>query len=78
MLQAVIGRNDADHDTLLETIRATTGMGDSETSRVLQAAATTDTLTGDLRDAYVDAASTLGDFEQGPALTALVRHEHRK
>ena len=36
------------------------------------------TLTGELRDAYIDAADRLSGFEQGQVMTALVKSERRK
>jgi hypothetical protein len=45
---------------------------------VLLAVAATHTLTRAGRDAYIDAAEKLGDFEQGKVLSALVRNERRK
>jgi hypothetical protein len=35
-------------------------------------------LTSAARDVYIDAAGKLGDFEQGKALSALVRNERRR
>ena len=40
--------------------------------------ARTRTLTGDLRDAYLNAADTLSGYEQEQVLAALVRSERRK
>jgi hypothetical protein len=76
--RGLVRRPDAGHDTLLAAVRATRGMSDYELSQVLQATAAAHVLTGDLRDAYVDAASGLGDYEQGRALTALVKGERRR
>ena len=36
------------------------------------------TLSGDLREAYLDAADHLSGYEQGQVLTALVKSERRK
>jgi hypothetical protein len=47
--------------------------GSFETSQVLQAMASHHRLTGQARDLYIDIAGRLGQFEQGQALTALVR-----
>jgi hypothetical protein len=45
---------------------------------VLLAVAAAHPLAGDSRDAYIDAAEKLGDFEQGKVLAALVKSERRK
>ena len=47
--------------------------GSFETSQVLQTMASHHRLTGQARDLYIDIAGRLGQFEQGQALTALVR-----
>jgi hypothetical protein len=49
-----------------------------ETGRVLQAVAANQEVSGEARSAYVEAASRLGDFEEGQALAALVKSERRK
>jgi hypothetical protein len=48
-----------------------------EASQVLLAAAAAQPIAGPARDAYIDAAEKLGDFEQGKVLAALVRSERR-
>ena len=79
VLQAVVRRAGASEDTVLAALRSTAGMGSSfEAGQVLLAVAATHTLTRAGRDAYIDAAEKLGDFEQGKALSALVRNERRK
>ena len=52
--------------------------GSFETSQVLLAVAASHPVAGPARDAYIDAAEKLGDFEQGRVLAALVRSERRK
>jgi beta-lactamase regulating signal transducer with metallopeptidase domain len=78
VLQAIVRRSDVSAETLLAVLRATAGMDSShEASQVLLAVAATQPLAGPARDAYIDAAEKLGDFEQGKVLAALVRSERR-
>jgi hypothetical protein len=49
-----------------------------ETSQVLLAVAERHPLSGAARDAYIDAAERLGDFEQGRAMSALVKGERAR
>jgi len=79
VLQAVAKRPDASPDTITSVLRATVGMsGSFEVSQVLMAVAAEHPVAGPARDAYIDAAEKLGDFEQGRVLAALVRSERRK
>jgi hypothetical protein len=79
VLKAVVSRGNLPKETLVDVLRSARGMnGSFETSQVLQAVASGHTLTGEARDAYIDATEKLGDFEQGRALAALVRSERRK
>jgi hypothetical protein len=79
VLQAVAGRPDVSADTLLALLRATAAMnGSFEASQVLLGVAAHHLVAGPARDAYIDAAEKLGDFEQGKVLAALVRSERRK
>ncbi len=79
VLQAVAGRPDVSAETVLAVLRATAGMkGSFEASQVLLAVAAAHPVDGAARDAYIDAAEKLGDFEQGRALAALVKNERRK
>ena len=74
VLQAVLKRPDVSSDVLVGVLQALTDMkGSFETSQVLQAMASHHRLTGQARDLYIDIAGRLGQFEQGQALTALVR-----
>jgi beta-lactamase regulating signal transducer with metallopeptidase domain len=79
VLKAVVQRSDVSAETLLAVLRATAGMNGSsfEASQVLLAAAAAQPIAGPARDAYIDAAEKLGDFEQGKVLAALVRSERR-
>ena len=79
VLKALVSRADASHDTLLAALRSAKSLGSSyECSQVLVAAAESHPLTGDLGDAYLDAAAKLGNYEQGQAMAALVKSERRK
>ena len=53
-------------------------MSGYELSQLLIAVAGTRSLTGEVRDAYLDAAERLSGYEQDQALTALVRSERRR
>lgn len=57
---------------LMLTLPVVSGM------QLLQTLAGVRTLAGDLREAYLDAAERLSGYEQGQALTALVRSERRR
>jgi hypothetical protein len=79
VLQAVAHRSDLSPETVLEVLRSTAGVKSNfEASSVLLAVASTHPVSGPARDAYIDIAEKLGDFEQGRALSALVRNERRK
>ena len=79
VLKAVAQRADASEQTILEVIKATQQMNANfEASQVLLAVAATHPLTREARDAYIDAAEKLGNFEQGQVLTALVKNERRR
>jgi beta-lactamase regulating signal transducer with metallopeptidase domain len=78
VLQAVVKRPDASEDVLVGVLRAIATMkGSFEASQVLQAIAAHHRVTGQARDLYIDIAGHLGQFEQGQALTALVKAERR-
>ena len=79
VLKAVVSRPDVTHDTLLAALQSAKSLGSSyECSQVLVAAADAHALTGDLGDAYIDAAGKLGKYEQGQAMAALVKSERRR
>lgn len=79
VLKAVAERSDASAETILAVLRAAKGVNSShEASQVLLAVAASHPVAGSARDAYIDAAEKLGDFEQGRALAALVKNERRK
>ena len=76
VLQALAKRSDASPDTIVAILRATQAMRSGfESSRVLLAVAENHSLTGEARDLYIEVAGKLGDYEQGRALTALIRGE---
>jgi beta-lactamase regulating signal transducer with metallopeptidase domain len=79
VLKTVAARPDASPDTILAVLRAINRMGsDFEASQVLLTVAASHPVAGPARDAYIDAAEKLGDFEQGRVLSALVKNERRK
>ena len=79
VLKAVLHRPDVSPETVLGVLRSAQGMkSDFEVGQVLFAVAAVRPLSGEARDVYVDIASGLGDFEQGRALSALVKAERGK
>lgn len=79
VLKALVSRADVSHDTLLAALRSAKTLDSSyECSQVLVAAADAHPLTGDLGDAYLDAAGKLGKYDQGQAMAALVKSERRR
>jgi hypothetical protein len=79
VLQAVARRSDVSDDTLLAVLRSAGSVSSSfEASNVLLAVASSHEISGRARDAYINVAEKLGDFEQGRALSALVRAERRR
>ena len=78
VLQAVVKRGNLPPETVVAVLRAAQNMGSShETSQVLMSVASTHQLSGEARDLYVTAAGRLGDFDEGRALTALVKNEQQ-
>jgi hypothetical protein len=78
VLQAVAKRSDLSDESILELLRSAQGVSANfERAQVLLAVASTQPLSRAGRDAYIDAAEKLGDFEQGRVLSALVRNERR-
>ncbi len=80
VLQTVARRPDTSQETVLSVLKAARTMNGSnyEASQVLLAVAAVQPITGEARDVYVDIAEKLGDYEQGRALSALVKSERRK
>ncbi len=79
VLKAVADRSDASPDTILAVLQATKGVSSNfEAAQVLIAVASAHPVSGSGRDAYIDVAEKLGDFEQGRVLAALVKNERRK
>jgi beta-lactamase regulating signal transducer with metallopeptidase domain len=79
VLQAVVKRTDASNETLLAALKSAGQMTSGyDRAQVLLLAASSHTLSGDLREAYIDAADRLGSYEQGQVMTALVKSERRK
>ena len=78
VLVALLNRRDTSSDVLLDVLRATDDIDSQfEVSRVLTTMASQHRLTGEARDLYIKIAERLGDFEQGRAMTALVKGEKR-
>jgi beta-lactamase regulating signal transducer with metallopeptidase domain len=78
VLQVLARRTDLSEATVLEILRSSRGIsGNFERAQVLLAVASTQQLSREGRDAYIDAADKLGDYEQGRVLSALVRNERR-
>jgi len=78
VLQAVVRKSEISDDTLLAVLKACGQMpGAYERAQVLLLVASSHTLSGSLRDAYIDAADRLGSYEQGQVMTALVKSERR-
>jgi len=77
ILHEVVAKSDVSRDTLKLAIQSTRGMPPYETSQVLLNIANHQSVTGDLRDVYIDAADRLGAYEQGQVMTALVKSERR-
>ena len=79
VLQAVVKRGNPSAETVVAVLRAAQAMGSShETSQVLLAVAGAVPLSGEARDLYVATAERLGDFEEGRALSALVKTERAR
>jgi hypothetical protein len=79
VLLTLVKRTDLSPETVLGVVRATQTMSSNhETSQVLRALVTNHQITGEARDLYIASASRLGDYEEGRALSALVKGESRK
>jgi hypothetical protein len=79
VLHALAKRPDLSSETVLAILKSAQMMDSSfETGQVLRAVADRHEIAGEARATYLDAASRLGDFEEGRALTALSRGERRR
>lgn len=78
VLRSVVAPTDVSHDTLRAVLESARDLTGHDLSEVLIATASKHPLTGDLRDAYLAAADRLSGYEQGQAMTALVRGERRR
>jgi beta-lactamase regulating signal transducer with metallopeptidase domain len=79
VLQTVLRKTDLSDDTLLAVLKSSGQMSSGyDRAQVLLLAASTRSLSGPLRDAYIDAADRLSSYEQGQVMTALVKSERRK
>ncbi len=78
VLETVAKRPGTPPETILALLRsAATIGGNYERSQVLLTVAAHHQVTGLARDAYIEAAEKLGEYEQTQALSALVRNERR-
>jgi beta-lactamase regulating signal transducer with metallopeptidase domain len=78
VLQALAKRGNLSRETLLDLLKSVQTIGSHfEVGQVLRAVAATHEIDGEARAAYIAAASRLGDFEEGRALSALVKSERR-
>ncbi len=80
VLQAVAKKDGTSRETMISVVNAAAKMPSSyDRAQVLLAVASSKVpLTGDLRDAYINAADTLHAYEQGQVMTALVKNERGK
>ena len=79
VLLAVARQAQLSDDTLLALLKSVKVMSSGyEASRVLQTVAAKHAVSGAARDAYIDATERLGDYEQGRALSALVKGDRAR
>ena len=79
VLQAVVAQPTLSQDVVLAIIKSVRAMsGDYESSQVLQQLAAKHAITGPARDAYIEATEALGQYEQGRALSALVKSDRAR
>ena len=79
VLQTVLRKSDLSDDTLLAVLKSSGQIASGyDRAQVLLLAASTRSLAGPVRDAYIDAADRLSSYEQGQVMTALVKSERRK
>ena len=79
VLLAVAGQPGLSTDTIAAVLASVKAMKSSyEMSRVLQTLAANNAITGASRDAYIDVTESLGDYEQGRALSALVKSDRAR
>lgn len=79
VLKAVVAQPQLATETILAVLNSVKGMTSGyEMSQVLQQLAAKHPITGAARDAYIDATEKLGDYEQGRALSALVKSDRAR
>jgi len=78
VLQTVVRKPGTSSATLLEVLRASSGMSGHELSQLLQLIARTQPLAGDVREAYLSAAERLSGYEQNQVFAALVKNERTR
>jgi hypothetical protein len=78
VIKAVARRGDLAPETVMETLRSAEQIdSEFECAQALKAIASQRQLAGDARDLYIRIAGRFGDFEEGQAMTALVKSERR-
>ena len=78
VIKAVARRGDLAPETIIETLRSAEQIdSEFECAQALKAIVSQRQLTGDARDLYIRIAGRFGDFEEGQAMTALVKSERR-
>ena len=78
VIKAVAGRGDLAPETIVDTLRSAEQIdSEFECAQALKAIVSQRQLAGDARDLYIRIAGRFGDFEEGQAMTALVKSERR-
>ena len=78
VLQAVVKKPGISNGTLIEVLRASSGLSGYELSQVLQLIARTHAVSADVRDAYLTAAERLSGYEQDQVFAALIKNERTR
>jgi beta-lactamase regulating signal transducer with metallopeptidase domain len=79
VLQAVARQPNLSQESVLGVVRAASTISSNfETAQVLTVLAANHPISGEARDIYIQAAGKLGNFEEGRALSALVKSERRR
>ena len=79
VLKAVIAQPELSSESILAILTSVRGISSGhEASQILQGLAAKHPLTGPARDAYIDATERLGNYEQGQALSALVKNDRAR
>jgi len=75
VLRMVVKKSDASQDTLRAVLQSARVLDGYDLSQLLQLVASTHPVSGDVREAYLNLADRLAEYEQGQAMAALVRAE---